>query len=94
MAKLENKNWILDYFDAKGEDGFGIYLEDGEYYYINEDNEPIKVELIASLEYDINHLPIDGSDELWWLFDCFCCGEYVHNEGISYCWFDVVKEGE
>jgi hypothetical protein len=94
MVKPENKKWILDYFDAKGESGFGVYIEDGEYYYIYEDKEPIKVHPIASLEYDINHLPNDGQDELWWLFDCFCSGEYVHDEGISYYWFDVVEEGE
>jgi hypothetical protein len=94
MAKLENKEWILDYFDTEGEGGFGVYLEDGEHYYIDEDNEPTKVQLIASLEYDINHLPNDDEDELCWLFDCLCSGECVHDEGISFCWFDVVEEGE
>lgn len=91
MAKLENKNWILNYFDNNGEEGFGVYLENGDYYYIDEDNEPIKVELIASLEYDINHLPNDD-DNLEWLFDNFCSGEYVHNEGISFCWFALAEE--
>ena len=95
MAKLDNKEWILDYFDTEGEGGFGVYYEDGEYYYIDEDNKPIKVELVASLEYDINHLPNDDDDELCWLFDdCLCSGEYVHDEGISFCWFDVIEEGE
>ena len=92
--KLENKEWILDYFDTEEEGGFGVYLEDGEFYYIDEDNEPIKVEIVASLEYDINHLPNDKNDELNWLFDNFCSGEYIHEEGISFLWFDVAKEGE
>ena len=84
------KQIILDY------DIFEVYLEDGDYWFRGKDEErqPIKVKPIATLEYDINHLPNDGEDELWWLFDCFCSGECVYDEGISYYWFDVVEEGE
>lgn len=47
-----------------------------------------EVEIIAQLDYDINHdLQVKNIDILHSLFDCDMCGEYVHDKGISYLWF-------
>lgn len=82
------KQIILDYF------AFEVYYQDGKYFFRDKDEEgqAVEVKPIATLEYTVDRQPDDDSIE--WLFpDCMCCGEYVHDNGITYIWFDVV-EGE
>lgn len=79
------KNYILTYQE------FVIYHEGGTYYYEEVGVEGRKkVELIASVEYDVLHEP---SIPLYDLFPCYVCGEYIHGEGISFVYFDLA-EGE
>ena len=77
---------ILDYY------AFEVYYEEGKYFFRDKDEEgqAIEVEPIATLEYDVNHEP--DSNDLEFLFtDYMCCGEYVHDNGITYIWFDIVE---
>lgn len=73
-----------------------LYTVTKKYYYlecgINNASECYEVKIIAPLQYDIKHdLQIDhitSGQILHELFLCDCCGEYVHDEGIEYLWFD------
>ena len=67
------------------------YLEGG----INDASGCFEVKIIAKLKYDAKHdLQIDHTTAgqiLHQLFLCDCCGEYVHDEGIEYLWFERIK---
>ena len=81
-----------------GYDDFQVWLDTvtKKYYYleggINDASECYEVKIIAQLQYDIKHdLQIDhitAGQILHELFLCDCCGEYVHDEGLEYLWFD------
>lgn len=81
------KHIILD------ESNFEVYYKDGRYFFRDKDEEgqPIEVTPIATLEYDVNHQPSGNLEQMF--TDYMCCGEHVHENGITYVWFDVV-EGE
>lgn len=85
VVKNKNKEWIIDY------GVYGVTKCGNTYYFIdNEDQTCDEVDIIAKLDYDVNHEPIDKV-ELHRLFDCAICGEYVYDDGISYIWFDYAQ---
>ena len=83
---------ILDYKN------FEVYLEDGEFWFRDKDEEgqPVKVKVVASLEFDLGFEP--DEDALLSLFGgmCMCSGEelMIENNVVRYLWFDIVEEDE
>ena len=85
-----------------GYDDFQVWLdtETNKYYYLeggfNDASDCYEVKIIARLKYDVQHdLQIDhvtAGQILHELFMCDCCGEYVHDDGIEYLWFDRIKK--
>ena len=81
-----------------GYDDFQVWLDTAtrKYYYleggINDASDCYEVKIIAQLKYDVKHdlqIEHDAAGQiLHELFLCYCCGEYVHDEGIEYLWFE------
>lgn len=83
--------YILDYDDfAVVEIINDIGLHE-YWFYSNEEETYCKVEIMAELTYDVNNdLQIKDETILHTLFDCYCCGEQVKDNGIKYLWFKAV----
>ena len=77
--------FVLEY------DGWCVVHDNGEFYYCH-DGEKERVELVASLWYDIlNDCKVDGI-ELSEMFDNTCCGEVVTDNHIAYLWFKLKED--
>ena len=101
MCRLLSEDIVDRFILILGYDDFQVWLDSKteKYYYleggINDASVCHEVKIIAKLKYDVRHdLQIDhitAGQILHELFLCDCCGEYVHDEGIEYLWFDKIK---
>lgn len=49
-----------------------------------------EVELVATLDYDINHdLNLKSDEDMSDMFECDMCGEQVRDDGMTYYWFKI-----
>lgn len=108
MVKFNNYSELMEYIDAHDDkvetildyEDFAVVKIDNQYFYYevseNDADEFCEVEIIAKLKYDVIHdlkIPPETTGlTLSSLFDCFCCGEYVGDESISYLWFEETED--
>lgn len=84
---IEYDEWQI-WLDFKNKKWY--FIECGE----NDADTAYEVEEIARLSYDSNHdlkIPHDVAGvAMSELFDCFCCGEAILDDGFLYLWFVLV----
>lgn len=95
-SNYDKVEYVLDYDDFAVVKILGWHFGLDEYWYFeqgeNDCDTFCKVEIMAELTYDVNNdLQIKDGNTLHTLFDCYCCGEQVNDNGIKYLWFKAVK---